>query len=192
MLEPSALEGLLGRLPPPMDHATIACSRDESGYAVLMHDVSEFLFEPDEAVPMGDQPIVLETIAALHARFWMDPPLRDPDLDLCTIEQVTSCLAPSIPARFRPSSGRKPPRRNARAKPGPSVLCPAMIVVPSSCRSKTSVLTAPSAWACGWTVSMAGKTALLCGTVTFAPRKPIAANPRTAVSTSPGGTGKGT
>mgnify|MGYP001823604449 CR=1 FL=1 len=97
--------GLLDRLPPPMSHAVIACSRGESGYAVLMHDVSEFLFASDETVSMDDQPIVLDAVAALHARFWMDPSLRSAELGLCTVRQVTSSLAPSVPARLRPIVG---------------------------------------------------------------------------------------
>ena len=97
--------GLLEWLPQPMDHAVIACSRDEAGYAVLMHDVSDFLFEREATVRMADQPIVLETLATLHAACWMDASLRHPTLGLCTLEQVTSCLAPSVPARLRPIVG---------------------------------------------------------------------------------------
>ena len=41
------------------------------------------------------------------------------------------------------------------------------------------------------TLSLTGITACLCGTVTFAPRKPSAASPFTATSTCPGATGSG-
>src|SRR5829696_7244963 len=79
--------GLLDRLPPEITHPVIACSRDEDGWAILMHDVSDQLI-PD---PLGASPIneadhrrYLDALAALHADFWEEPEAADPALGFCS------------------------------------------------------------------------------------------------------------
>ena len=77
--------GLLDRLPPEITHPVIACARDEEGWAILMHDVSDQLI-PD---PLGASPIT-ETdhrrylaLAALHADFG-DTEIVNPALGYCS------------------------------------------------------------------------------------------------------------
>jgi hypothetical protein len=78
--------GLLDRLPPEITHPVIACARDEEGWAILMHDVSDQLL-PD---PMGVSPITeadhrryFDALAALHAAFWERSGVVDPALGYC-------------------------------------------------------------------------------------------------------------
>ena len=60
--------GLLDRLPPNIDHATLACSRDGTGYAILMRDVSETLMPGDKSFSYADHALFLDTMAAMpHA-----------------------------------------------------------------------------------------------------------------------------
>ena len=79
--------GLLDRLPPEITHPVVACARDDTGWAILMHDVSNHLL-PD---PMGETPIsdadhsrFLDALAALHASFWEQPEITDPALGYCS------------------------------------------------------------------------------------------------------------
>jgi aminoglycoside phosphotransferase (APT) family kinase protein len=74
--------GLLDRLPSEIDHAIVACSHDGAGYAILMHDVSETLMPGDEPFRSADHARFLDTMAALHAEFWGDPQLNDPQRGL--------------------------------------------------------------------------------------------------------------
>lgn len=54
-----------------------AVATEPSGFAVLMEDVSPWLF-PDERKPLSvdDEALILNTLAHLHAAFWQDPALR--------------------------------------------------------------------------------------------------------------------
>src|SRR5829696_7389040 len=79
--------GLLDRLPPEITHPVIACARDQEGWAILMHDVSDQLI-PDS---LGVSPIneadhrrYLDALAALHAAFWGQSEFVDPALGYCS------------------------------------------------------------------------------------------------------------
>jgi hypothetical protein len=79
--------GLLDQLPPETTHPVVACARDDAGWAILMHDVSDYLL-PD---PEGEAPIstadhrrYLDALAALHATFWEKPETADPTLGYCS------------------------------------------------------------------------------------------------------------
>jgi hypothetical protein len=63
--------GLLGELPPCVDHAMVRVGRWPGGGAILMRDVGPYL------VPEGNAPLPIEQhlrfldhMAQLHARFW--------------------------------------------------------------------------------------------------------------------------
>ena len=78
--------GLLDRLPPEITHPVLACARDQDGWAILMHDVSDHLF-PD---PLGPSPLgeadhrrYLEALAALHASFWEESEAAIPAIAHC-------------------------------------------------------------------------------------------------------------
>jgi len=75
--------GLLDQLRPHLEHKTVACSRDDNGWAILMHDLTGHVFTWDK--PMAPELVqaFLDALARLHATFWNDPCLHDPHLGLC-------------------------------------------------------------------------------------------------------------
>jgi hypothetical protein len=79
-------QGLLGRLPEEIAHGVIACSVDEDGYAILMHNVSQDLLPEDTPLSKKDNAFVLEALAAFHAAFWEDSRLDNQKLNLCKPE----------------------------------------------------------------------------------------------------------
>lgn len=79
--------GLLDRIQPHMDHAIVAACSDGDEYFLLMHDVSEGLFNNKEITPETICRL-LDALAAMHAMFWEDESLKTPELGLCTPEQM--------------------------------------------------------------------------------------------------------
>jgi hypothetical protein len=75
--------GLLDQLRPHLEHKTIACSRDNSGWAILMRDLTGHVYAWDKPMPPQLVPVFLDRLARLHATFWNDPCLNDPRLGLC-------------------------------------------------------------------------------------------------------------
>jgi hypothetical protein len=80
--------GLLDRLHPHLEHKIIACSRDASSWAILMHDLSGHVFGLDKPLPPELVPVFLDALAKLHATFWNDPLLKDTRLGLCDPAQL--------------------------------------------------------------------------------------------------------
>jgi hypothetical protein len=83
--------GILDRLPSNIEHAIVACSRDGTGYAILMRDVSETLMPGDKPFSLADHLRFLDTMAAMHTTFWEDPylnrsPLASSDLAYMLLE----------------------------------------------------------------------------------------------------------
>jgi hypothetical protein len=79
--------GLLDRLPPEITHPVIACARDEEGWAILMHDVSDQLIPDSLGVSLiteADHRRYLDALAALHAAFWGQSEIVDPALGYCS------------------------------------------------------------------------------------------------------------
>lgn len=68
--------GVLDRLPNRIAHPVVACARDGTGYAILMHDVSDILLSGDKRFTVEEHTFLLDTLAALHAVFWEDDQLR--------------------------------------------------------------------------------------------------------------------
>jgi len=81
-------QGLLDRLPVELDHGIIACSVDEDGFAIMMHNVSQDLLPEDRPLSETEHAFVLDAMAALHATFWEDKLLGDQMLKLCKPEDV--------------------------------------------------------------------------------------------------------
>jgi len=86
--------GLLDRLPEEIDHGIIACTVDEEGYAMLMHNVSHALMQWDNLQSEADNIFILETMAALHAAFWNDSDLSNPVLNLARPRDFFTHTAP--------------------------------------------------------------------------------------------------
>ena len=78
--------GLLDRLPADIAHETIACARDEDGWAILLRDVGPSLVPPgDEHVSVSDNERFMDAMAALDAAFWEQPATADPALGFASL-----------------------------------------------------------------------------------------------------------
>ena len=93
--------GLLDRLQPFLDHKIIACARDGGGWAILMHDLSGGLYSWEQPWTVDHLPLIIDTLARLHATFWNDPILNDQRIGLCDSARILD--GTSLPvARKRP------------------------------------------------------------------------------------------
>lgn len=86
--------GVLARVPDVIDHAVVGAERAEDGWVVIMRDVSAALVPDHARLSRGDSRRVLEAAAALHARFWDDPPLA-----LCSMADRYRFLSPATARR---------------------------------------------------------------------------------------------
>ena len=75
--------GLLDRLRPHMEHKILACAQDDSSWAILMEDLTGGVFSRERPMPQEVVLMFLDALARLHATFWNDPILNDPQLGLC-------------------------------------------------------------------------------------------------------------
>lgn len=96
--------GLLDRLPSEVSHPFVACARDGEGWSILMRDVSGALFPPHD--PYLGAPIspaadarILDSLAALHARFWDNAAAAEPALGFCTVEARYHAFSPEVGRR---------------------------------------------------------------------------------------------
>jgi hypothetical protein len=80
--------GLLDQLHPHLEHKTIACARDNNGWAILMHDLTGHVYSWEKPMDPDHVPVFLDRLARLHATFWNDPRLLDPRLGLCDPAQL--------------------------------------------------------------------------------------------------------
>lgn len=92
--------GLLDRLPEAIEHGIVACTRDEAGFAILMHNLSHTLIHENQPISEQDHTFLLETMATLHAAFWEDPVLTDTNLSLCKVEDFFSHTSPKKAERI--------------------------------------------------------------------------------------------
>lgn len=86
--------GVLARVPDVIDHAVVGAERAEDGWVVIMRDVSAALVPDHARLSRGDSRRVLEAAAALHPRFWDDPPL-----ELCSMADRYRFLSPATARR---------------------------------------------------------------------------------------------
>jgi hypothetical protein len=86
-------QGWLDRLPPEIEHGIIACSLDDTGWAILMRDVAEVLLPYARFSPVDNQ-IYLNAMAALHAAFFDLPELANPNLGLGELARAYTMFSP--------------------------------------------------------------------------------------------------
>jgi len=99
--------GVLARLPDEVEHATVAAWADPDGRQfLLMHDARSELL-PEGIIPEATEELILDALAAIHARFLGDPSLDDPRLGLCTPTDLYRVFSP---AGARAAAGPRPPR----------------------------------------------------------------------------------
>ena len=98
--------GLLDRLPPEVGQTVVAAARDGTGWALLMRDVTDRMHAcqrwPDPGwapLTASELAVFLDGLAALHAAFWLDPALHDPNLDLCPLPALYSSFSPAAAER---------------------------------------------------------------------------------------------
>jgi hypothetical protein len=99
--------GLLDRFPREVASAVIACAKDEPGHAILMANVRDDLMAQGARMTPEDNDVILDAMAALHAEFWLDPALLDPDLGLCSSDDILGFLL--LPPKRAAQVLREPP-----------------------------------------------------------------------------------
>lgn len=85
--------GLLDSLPKEIDHAIISCAIDDNGYALLMRNVADNLLD-GTSFSEEDNKINMNAMAALHAAFLDSSELSNPDLKLCSPENLFTHTSP--------------------------------------------------------------------------------------------------
>ncbi len=76
--------GLLDQLIPHVEHKIIACARDGKGWGILMHDLTGSVHTWGDTMSPERVPFFLDALARIHATFWNDHSLQDPQLGLCS------------------------------------------------------------------------------------------------------------
>jgi Ser/Thr protein kinase RdoA (MazF antagonist) len=84
------------RIPPTIDHATVAVEADGSGWNIFMHDVSDTLVPGDGRLDRGSVRRVLAAMAELHLAFW-----GETASELCGLEDRYLLLSPQTARRER-------------------------------------------------------------------------------------------
>lgn len=99
--------GLLDRLPEPMSHVVLGAARTDRGYSLLMREVSRWLVENTAASPATrqDQVRVIDALAAMHARFWLDATLHERSLGLASLSAFLGHTSPSATEKVRHKGG---------------------------------------------------------------------------------------
>jgi hypothetical protein len=95
--------GVLARVPEVIDHALVGAEQVEGGWVVVMRDVASGLVGDDARLTRDDSRRVLEAAAALHARFWDEPPLT-----LCSMVDRYRLLSPATARRERDGADEVP------------------------------------------------------------------------------------
>lgn len=81
--------GVLDRLMPHIDHVILAASQNADDYALLMRDVTDgLILYNDDGHSLQTWHKLLDAQAAMHALYWEDERLNDPNLGLSTIAHV--------------------------------------------------------------------------------------------------------
>jgi hypothetical protein len=94
--------GLLDRLPPEITHPILACARDESGWSILMRDVSEEMMVDaivSDPITESEHLLILDALAALHAAFWEQPEIASPDRGYCSVPNLLLAFSPEVGRR---------------------------------------------------------------------------------------------
>jgi hypothetical protein len=98
--------GLLDRLPPEVMSPVVGAAVDGDGWALLMRDMTDALppfnrwSGPDWGPATREETsLLLDGLAALHERYWLDPVLDDPTLGLCSLHILYDSMSPAMMTR---------------------------------------------------------------------------------------------
>lgn len=89
------VDGVLDDAPSVVEHGTLGCSTDGSGWAILMRDFSASLFPPSGIIERADWGQVLQNVTRLHAAFWDSAPIGA----ACSLTDRYLELSPKTAAR---------------------------------------------------------------------------------------------
>ncbi|MDP9068920.1 MAG: aminoglycoside phosphotransferase family protein [Actinomycetota bacterium] len=88
-------DGIIERLPPVIDHATVAVEAgDDGSWSVFMTDVSDVLMHDGEQLDRARLERLVGALAALHATFW-----EESFPALCSLEERYNLLSPETGRR---------------------------------------------------------------------------------------------
>ncbi|KAA3658480.1 MAG: hypothetical protein DWQ04_25000 [Chloroflexi bacterium] len=101
--------GILDQMPPEIEHGVVACSHDGDGWAILMENVGDMivLFDP---FTEAENAFFINAMAAVHAQFWQNDVLDNPDLGLCELCDIFNMFNPRT-ARVELNGDNNIPRR---------------------------------------------------------------------------------
>jgi thiamine kinase-like enzyme len=89
--------GLYADLPAPCSAPAIAATRDANGAALLMWDISEFLFaEGDSSISEDALEACVGALASLHSHYWDDQSVSGSRPYLCSIDNWINLLSPNV------------------------------------------------------------------------------------------------
>jgi thiamine kinase-like enzyme len=87
--------GLLEQLPAEIGHAIVGCAVHDAGWAILMRDDSAGLLYPrDSQFSMVEHHRILDSMAALHAKFWGQHEVADSSIGYCDLWHRYMWLSP--------------------------------------------------------------------------------------------------
>jgi len=97
---------LLDRLPDAIGHTVVGCAVDGDGWALLLRDITQQMHAcqrwPDPGwAPLNERELAtfLDGLAAMHAEFWEDAALLDPQLGLCELPWLYASFSPATVER---------------------------------------------------------------------------------------------
>lgn len=97
-------QGLFDRLSPEVDPCVVACARDGEGWAILMHDVGQFMLT-NRPFSEEQNRQFLDAMAAMHAEFFEDPAPKAPEVGLSELRYVYEMFAPRTALRKEAGTG---------------------------------------------------------------------------------------
>ncbi len=86
--------GIFDRIPPAIDHATVAVEVEDDGWTIFMRDVSGALVGDEEVLDRAAVRRILAALAELHHGFW-----GEPVSGLCSLEDRYHLLSPRTARR---------------------------------------------------------------------------------------------
>ena len=89
--------GLLDQLPPEIAHGILACANNGAGWGLLLEDVGDRMV-PFDPFTQAENRFFLNAMAALHARFWESPEIKNPELGLCHLRHTYHMFSPRAAA----------------------------------------------------------------------------------------------
>jgi hypothetical protein len=88
--------GVLDHLRPVMEHVIVAACCDGDDYVLLMRDVSPGVVKLGQELTLKTVRSLLNAFAAMHAMYWEDEGLSNPELGLCNVNTFMTAFWPIL------------------------------------------------------------------------------------------------